>query len=115
MLIVKFKNLEKSALAEESVQERLLPIAEKFEDLQKSRLVVTLEMQNSPLQAGPDLFTVKLNISSGRYDGIVLSKSDSNMYVALAQICDQLLEKLNRTGDRQRVKTIKKARQSCHT
>jgi ribosome-associated translation inhibitor RaiA len=110
MVTVKFKNLDKSAMAEDLVRERIETLVLKFEDLQKSRILVTLEMQNSPLQAGPDLFIVKLNIFSGRFDGLTLSKSDSNLYVALAKISEHMLEKLNRTGDRQRVKSIKKAR-----
>lgn len=110
MLIVKFKNLEKSAMAEELVYDRIQPLIEKFKDLQKSRIVVTLEMQNSALQAGPDFFLVKLNIFSGQFDGITLSKTDSNLYVALAKISEHMLEKLNRSGDRKRVKNLKKAR-----
>lgn len=97
-------------MAEDLVRDRIECLTEKFRDLQKSRIVVTLEMQNSPLQAGPDLFLVKLNVFSGRFDGLTLSKTDSNLYVALAKISEHILEKLNRTGDRQRVKTIKNAR-----
>ena len=68
-------------------------------------------MENSPLQAGPDLFKVKLHVSRGRYDGITVEKSDSNLYVALAEVVDHMLEVLNRFGDRARVKERKRARE----
>lgn len=39
-----------------------------------------------------------------------LEKSDSSLYVALAEVVDHVLEKLNRFGDRLRVKERTKAR-----
>ncbi len=111
MIQIKFKNLEKSEMAREAVQNRIDSLAEKFSDLNESKLFVTLEMENSPIQAGPDLFKVKLHISSGRYKGITVEKADSNLYVALAEVVDHMLEKLNRFGDRARVKERKNARQ----
>ncbi len=110
MIQVKFKNLDKSEMAREAVQERIEALIEKFEDLNKSKIQVTLEMENSPIQAGPDLFKVKLHISRGRYDGVTVEKADSNLYVALAEVVDHMLEALNRFGDRARVKERKRAR-----
>jgi ribosome-associated translation inhibitor RaiA len=110
MIQVKFKNLEKSEMAMDAVNERLEPFVEKFEDLKESRITVTLEMQNSPIQAGPDLFTVQLHISQGRFKGTTVKKSNSNLYKALADVSDHLLEKLNRLGDKERVKQRTKAR-----
>lgn len=92
MIQIKFKNLEKSEMAREAVQERLQTLVDKFADLKTSRIQVTLEMENSPVQAGPDLFKVKLHVSRGRYDGITVEKSDSNLYVALAELVDHMLE-----------------------
>lgn len=111
MILVKFKNLEKSELAREAVKERVETLVEKFVDLKQSKVQVTLEMENSPFQAGPDLFKVKLHVSRGRYDGVIVDKSDSNLYVALAQVVDHMLEVLNRFGDRARVKERRKARE----
>jgi ribosome-associated translation inhibitor RaiA len=68
-------------------------------------------MDNSPAQPGQDLFKVKIFVSRGRYDGITLEKEDSNLYIALADVVDHMLEALNRYGDRVRVKEIKVARQ----
>lgn len=110
MIQVKFKNLERSEMVRELVQDRVQALIDKFPDLNKSRILVTLEMENSPTQAGPDLFKVKLHVSQGRYSGVTLTKKNSNLYVALAEVIDNMLENLNRFGDRARVKDIKKAR-----
>lgn len=107
---IKFKNLEKSEIAKEAVTERIEALVEKFSDLNESKLQVTLEMENSPTQAGPDLFKVKLHVLSGRFDGITVEKSDSNLYMALAEVVDHMLEVLNRFGDKIRVKERQKAR-----
>lgn len=114
MIQIKFKNLEKSEIARKGVQERMESLVDKFPDLSKSKLLVTLEMENSPNQAGPDHFKVKLHISRGRYNGITVEKADLNLYVALAEVIDHMLEKLNRFGDRARVKERKSARQIVH-
>lgn len=111
MIQVKFKNLEKSEMAREATQERIESLIEKFPDLEGSKIRVTLEMENSPLQPGPDLFKVKFHVTSGRYDGITVEKSDSNLYVALADVVDHMIEVLNRFGDRARVKDRKRARE----
>lgn len=86
MISVKFKNLQKSDLVLKAVHERVENLIEKFPDLEKSNIQVTLEMENSPTQAGPDLFKVKLHISNARYDGITIEKADPNLYVALADV-----------------------------
>jgi ribosome-associated translation inhibitor RaiA len=111
MIIVKFKNLEKSELAREAAQERIEALVAKFPDMEESKIQITLEMENSPLQAGPDLFKVKLYIAGGRYDKITVEKKHANLYGALAEIVEHMLEKLNRFGDRVRVKERRRARQ----
>lgn len=114
MIQIKFKNLEKSEIAREAVQDRIESLADKFPNLSESKILVTLEMENSPIQAGPDFFKVKLHVSRGRYNGITVEKADSNLYVALAEIVDHMLERLNRFGDRVRVKEKKNARKIAH-
>lgn len=111
MILVKFKNLSKSELAREAVHERIETLVEKFPDLAASKIQVTLEMENSPLQAGPDLFKVKLHISGARYNGLGIEKSHSNLYIALADVAEHMLESLNRFGDRVRVRDLRNARQ----
>lgn len=110
MINIVFKNLEKSELARDVVADRLDAIVEKFPDLQKSRINVTLEMQNSPVRAGPDLFVVRAQINSGRYRGLRVEKSAQSLYVALADVVEHMLERLNRFGDRARVKARAHAR-----
>ena len=110
MIKVVFKNLDCSELAREAVTERMGAIVEKFPDLHKSRINVTLEMQNSPLQTGPDLFLVKVQLHSGRYQGLRVEKSAHSVYVALADVAEHMLELINRFGDRARVKARSSAR-----
>lgn len=67
-------------------------------------------MENSPAQAGPDFFKVKLHVILGRYDGITVEKGSSSFYVSPADAVDPMLEVLNRFGDKARVKERKRAR-----
>jgi ribosomal subunit interface protein len=115
MILIKFKNLEKSDLVKEIVENRIHPLVEKFPDLSESNIQVTLEMENSRIQAGPDLFKVKLYIAKGRYREIAVEKKNSNLYVALAEITDHMLERLNRFGDKVRVKERATARKFYET
>lgn len=110
MIQIKFKNLEKSEMAKEAVLSRVQPMIEKFPDLQGSKIQVTLQMDNSQFQAGPDLFKVKLCVLSGRYKDVVIQKEDSNLYLALAEVIEHMLEVLNRHGDKARVKQRNRAR-----
>lgn len=110
MLRIKFKNLDRSELAREAVLERMEAMTRKFEDLRQSRITVTLEMENSPTQAGPDRFRVKLFIAGGRFEGLTISKSDANLYKALAELTDHMLESLNRVGRKGRVRERANAR-----
>ncbi len=110
MVHVKFKNLEKSEFVYQTAIQRVSSLEEKFPALKNSRILLTLEMENSPSQPGPDSYKVQLFISRGKFHGIVVKKTDSNLYRALADLIDHMLEKLNRAGDRERVKNISKER-----
>ena len=102
-----FRNLERSELARELVQERIKLLFERFPDLKPSQVSVTLAMENSPLQAGPDLFSVKLSILSGHYQGVMLEKKAPNLYQALADVNDHVLERLARFAGKTRAKNRK--------
>ena len=104
MYKVVFKNLEKSELAREAAMQRMDFVVKRFPDLNESQITLTLEMENSPQQAGPDLFRVSFHVKGGRYRDVRLEKTASNFYVALADLVEHTLEKLNRFGDRHRVK-----------
>lgn len=110
MIQVMFKGLDKSELAKTAAIERIGSVVEKFPDLHASRIHVTLEMQNSPHKAGPDFFSVKMQIFGGRFNNLGMKKSATNLYQALAEVVEHMLEKLNRWGDRQRVKNRSRAR-----
>jgi ribosome-associated translation inhibitor RaiA len=110
MVRVIFRNLEESELAKDITFERVQSIVDRFPELTKHKMSVTLSMDNSPLKPGPDLFKVKFLISGKKYKNIILEKSASSLYSALAVVVEQVLERLNRFGDRQRVKNRNLAR-----
>lgn len=110
MMQVVFKNLERSSLAIEACEERLGVLLEKFPLLRRGRLRVTLSMENSPAQAGGDLFAVTVRVFGGRYNGVACGKHQPSLYAALADVTDHMLEALNRHGDKARVRERKNAR-----
>jgi len=115
MIFIKFKNLEKSEMAGQFARDRMKALTIKFPDLKQSRMTLTFEMENSKLKAGLDLFKVKLHCAGGRYDGVTIEKSNSNLYIALADVVEHVLENLNRLGDKARVKSRTSARQILKT
>jgi ribosome-associated translation inhibitor RaiA len=105
MIRILFKNMSESKLAREITTDRLEAVSERFPDLKSHRIAVTLSMDNSPLKPGPDLFNVKLVITGRRYKTIVLEKSSPSLYTALAEVTEHTLERLNRFGDKKRVRS----------
>lgn len=112
MIQVKFKNLKKSEFVKDNIVQKIESVVNKFSIFKEKNTTVTVEMENSPTQAGPDLFNVKLQIHRGKYRGINLKKSSSNLYSALATLSDHLFEILNRTLDKERTLRIKKSRKA---
>lgn len=104
MIRIIFKNLEESELARDAAIERIQATVDRFPDLEGHRMTLTLSMDNSPLKPGPDLFKVKLRIVGKKYNNIFLEKSAISLYIALADVVEHALERLNRFGDKQRVK-----------
>ncbi len=100
MLKIVFKNMESSQLAKEIVQDKISPIIEKFSSLEGHRITLTLEMENSPNQAGPDLFTVSSVVSGKTYKDLKIKKSSGNFYLAMAELAEGLNELLSRESDR---------------
>jgi ribosome-associated translation inhibitor RaiA len=107
MIKVIFKDLSPSEAAKDAVNDRISSIVERFPDLEGHKISVTLSMENSPIQAGPDVFTVKLFINGKRYQSVMIQKSASTLYSALAEVIEHSLERLNRYGDKKRVKRRK--------
>ncbi len=110
MINIIFKNLDSSELAKDITHEKISEIIHKFPKLRRCSITVTLSMDNSPTQGGADIFSVMFRCTSGPYKGIILTKSAISLYVALSEVSEHLLERLNRFGDKNRVKKIKQAR-----
>ena len=110
MLRIVFKNMDTSELAKDITSQRMATLEDKFPELVHHAMRVTLSMENSPLQPGPDLFTVKLWINGRSFRSVVIEKSASSLYVALADVVDHALERLNRYGDKTRVRRRKQSR-----
>jgi len=110
MVHVKFRGMERSEVTQEVVTERISQAIERFPKGSPRHVVVTLGMENSPVKAGPDLFKVRTEIIGGKYHGLILEKSARDLYAALAQVADALLERINRFSDRLRVKALKDRR-----
>lgn len=104
MIKVVFKSLEKSQLAIDVVLEKFDSLLVKFPDLETHRIEIYLSMENSLLKAGKDEFSVKVVITGNKYGGVVLEKKNSNLYLALDDLVFVMLERLNRKGDKVRVR-----------
>lgn len=104
MIKIHYKQIERSALIENEICSRITKILEKFPRLGESDIHVHLYCENSPVKGGVDVYRIKLHLMSGVYGGIKVMKSHSNFYVALANLSDVMLERLNRFSDRVRVR-----------
>lgn len=112
MITIIFKNMQKSVYVTELAEEKLNNVINRFPLLANSNIRLTLSMDNSPFQAGPDSFSAKVVIKGSKYDGVVLEKSSENLSSALADLTEHTLERLNRYGDKKRVKKIRKNRKT---
>jgi ribosome-associated translation inhibitor RaiA len=106
-----FRNLEPSDLTRAFVEERLLQLTSKFPDLERAHFQLTIVLENSPRHPGPHSFTLKLHVLAGRYRGVRLEKSALHFYQAMAELMEAMLERLNRFGDRERVRKRQRERQ----
>lgn len=106
-----FRNLKKSELVTKAVKERLDTLLEKFPSMKSSNIVCTLDMDNSPVQVGRDVFRVKIKFKSGQYKGIVLEKEAITFYQALAEVVESLHERLRRADEKRRTLERSKGRQ----
>lgn len=110
MIQIKFKNLDKSELAREAVEERLAAMIEKFGAIVGQSYSSHTRDGKLTDSSQASVFKVKVHISRGPYKGVTIEKSEPNLYAALAEVVDHMLEVLNRYGDRIRVKQRKQAR-----
>jgi ribosome-associated translation inhibitor RaiA len=110
MIRIVFKNLKSSDLLKDFVSHRITGLIDKFPDLRRHRMVITLSMYNSPAKRGPDLFGIKLHIIGSKFRNIILDKRAPNLYEAVATLSDSALERLNRFIDKDRVQKTRKQR-----
>lgn len=104
---VHFVHLAKTKSLEDYVHEKIDPLLAKF--LGKSDLVhhVRLKMENSPHQAGPDLFQCEILVQDKKLGKAVhVLESSQNMYQAIADASHRLKYLLVRYKE----KTIEKAK-----
>jgi len=112
MIKIVFKNLEKSSLAKDVTEDKIQGLIEKFPDLKQHSVHVTISMDNSSSQPGPDEFGIKIQIKGKKFGGLILEKRAKSFYVAIAEACEVLLELLNRRTDKLRVKKRAQLRQA---
>ncbi len=107
MLKIVFKNIESSQLSKTFIQERIIPVLDKFPSLKGHRITLTIEMENSPKQFDPDLFSVSSMISGKSFKGLKIKRSSCNFYHAIAALADGLNELLGVENDRL-IKSLKR-------
>ena len=110
MLNIVFKGLESSDFVANAMEEIFSETVAKFPKMVGRNFNFTLSMKNSPNQAGPDVFGVKIRISGGGLSDIVIEKKADHLYAAAREVCGALLERLNRAGDKRRVVKLAQAR-----
>lgn len=114
MIKISFRNLESSELARQLVSQRVQGLEDKFPELRLHTISVNLSVENLPTHPGPDLFSVQLHIDGKKYGGIHIRKKSRSLYVALSELCESMLETLNRRGDKNRVVVRNRRRRSKH-
>jgi ribosome-associated translation inhibitor RaiA len=107
MLKINLKNETKMLGSRELIQDRMNNIVSKFPELNSHKISITVSVYNSPNTAGLDEFGVKTNIT-GKIYNLTLEKRAANIGLALAQLVDGLLERINRYSDKKR--TIQRAK-----
>ena len=90
-----FKNLEKSEIATEAVEEYLGDLVAKFPMLKNHRIIVTLSVENSPYQGSSDYLGVKVLIHGNYFGNLLLMKKSNSLYQALAGVRKQILKLSN--------------------
>ncbi len=105
-----FKNLEASTAVSAVAKSRLQPLIRKFPALLSKAVTVTFEMCNSPIQAGKDEYLVRFYCNSGSFRDFKLTRRSANLYLAICDISDDLLDYLKRFQTRRRTQDRRLAR-----
>ncbi len=104
MIKVVFKKIEQSSMTKDLVTSRIEEVMEKFPDLKNHSIKALVYADNTAVQAGPDVFGIKFMLDGKKFKKLILEKKGRNLYVALAELCDSLLERLNRRNDKDRAR-----------
>lgn len=110
MVKVVFHNLEKSNLVRGVVTDLVESTLSKFPRTERAHVDIFVSMENSPVHAGPDQFSVKLVMSQKGMKPIILTKSAENLYQAASLVSDRLLEALHRAFEKRRERRRESAR-----
>ncbi len=110
MIQLIYKNIPQSDLCQALVIKRISALLSKFPSMKNPRVLVTLEMQNSPTQAGVDHFSVKLHLLSGPFKGIRIVKASDTLHVALAEVIEDGFETFSRHQEKKRAQQRNQAR-----
>lgn len=102
-------------MARSIVVEKMNVLIEKFPDLQHHAIYLTLSMDNSASQAGPDEFGIRVQIKGKKFDGLIVEKKAQSLYLAMAVVDEVLLELLNRRIDKRRVKNRNQLRKQKYS
>lgn len=114
MIKVIHKNLKKSSLAEQIVGDRLGAVIEKFPELRLQSVTAILEMENSPVQAGKDVFHVRVIVQPFGKAPVILNKKSEQLYQATAMLADRLMGTLSRVAKKGRQMARRRQRRERH-
>jgi ribosome-associated translation inhibitor RaiA len=94
------------------VRESFEPVLDKFRAQNPWNGRVVLAMENSPQQAGPDSFLCHVWLHGKKSAPIVLNARAENLYAAIRNCTELLMEKLSRQHkkERRRMKFLKKVK-----
>jgi ribosome-associated translation inhibitor RaiA len=95
-----FKNMKSSLNAQEIIKEKLEAVFEKFPTLSEHKVTLTVEMENSPRQAGPDQFTISTMVTGKVFKNLRIKKSSKNFYLTVTEVVNGFNKLLNRETER---------------
>jgi ribosome-associated translation inhibitor RaiA len=100
MFKIVFKNMKSSTLISANLHNRLGPVLEKYPYLKRHRVTVTIEMENSPLHAGPDFYSISVMLTGKTFKDLRMKKSSDNIYLVVSDLTEGLTGYLSRTHER---------------
>lgn len=110
-----FKNGLESEFVKNAMTEHMEHLQEKYPELENTEATVTLRMENSPLQAGADSYTVKIRLNGGRrIRGVSLQKRAKTFYEAVNNAFHSMARKVSKKISKRRTINRNRRRQFKH-